>query len=44
MTEEELKGKILIDEREYFTLLQYKKLYLEFIKYKEKDKEENERV
>ena len=41
--EEKLKGKILIDEREYFTLLQYKKLYLEFIKYKEKEEKDVER-
>ena len=41
MIEEELKGKVLIDEQEYFELLRYKKLYLEFIKYKEKEEEED---
>lgn len=40
---EKFENKILISETEYFELLRYKKLYLEFIKYEEKDKEEKER-
>ena len=37
------KGKILIDEQEYFELLRYKKLYLQFIKCDKEDREDVER-
>lgn len=31
---EKFEGKILIEEAEYFTLLRYKKMYLNFIHYR----------
>lgn len=37
----EFKGKILIDEHEYFNLLKYKKLYLQFINIEEKEELKN---